>query len=429
MTNVFEPGHVLQSLQGKEIRIETLLAREDRDGVYSIVHDGEKKLLRWYGAGREPEELDRLREQLREKMDRGNPGKAFFWPEDLTDLTEEGFGYVTDPEPEKTVTFQELREGKFSFSGWSERLRASIRLVEAFSGLHRLGFCFRDFSGELVFSPDGNALRFPETGELVPIDGKQAAESPSPYHAPEVREGGNPGLETDRYAMAAWLFFLLCQGHPLEGRRLQVPLLTEEEERAVYGLDPVFVFDPERQENRPHPLLQPGVEERWNRLPAYTQNLFCRAFGQDAMKAPELRPGETEWLKCLCRMKNDRIGCECGNVLFAANRKICTCNRCGKPVKVTARLVLPEYAMPAEKGLSIHRCQLGDCPESRLPEKVALVELTRSGEPVLKNISGMDWDARTPSGARKTVRHEETVPVRDGIVLYIDGMELRMERE
>ena len=90
----------------------------------------------------------------------------------------------------------------------------------------------------------------------------------------------------------------------------------------------------------------------------------------------------------------------------------------------------PEYAMPIVKDRKLYRCQLGPCERGRMMEAAVLVveDSQKPGALRLKNTSGAAWTAFTPSGAQKTVKQEETVPVMPGIAIFIDGVELRIEK-
>lgn len=429
MSNVFEPGRILHTVKGQEIRIERLWSEGRLGAAYEVTANGEKRILRWFKP--EGQNLTELWNATREKLDRGAPGSFVVWPEDLTACTEAGFGYLVRPEQKDWVPFHHVPEDIYGFPSWRETINVAINLAAAFSQLHRAGWCFREHSGAFSFSTRNSRVTFTETETLVPMGAPFCADSPMRYSAPELLLGtAAPGVETDRYAMGVYLFGLFCHSHPLEGRRHLVPILTPEVEQNLYAEAPVFLFDPEDDSNRPHSVLHRGAEGRWKALPPYIQELFHRLFGRQGLQTPAGRPSEEEWVRALCRMKNDRLTCGCGKEHFVGGRETITCGRCGKPLPRVPRLILPEYAVPLVRDRSIYRCQLGPCELSRMLEKgIRVVTNEKKTDLLLKNISGREWIGRTRSGDARVVKPEEVVPVMDGITFEIDGVTLRIERK
>ena len=70
--------------------------------------------------------------------------------------------------------------------------------------------------------------------------------------APEiVLKKKNPDVNTDKFSLAVMLYLLLFMNRPLEGKRTMVPCMTEELEHKFYGSEPVFMYDPTDDSNRP----------------------------------------------------------------------------------------------------------------------------------------------------------------------------------
>ena len=424
--NTWEQGTILHSVKDRTICIDRLCTEGTMGAVYDVTVEGEKRILRWFRGDRG---LEALWESTREKMEAGAPSKSFFWPEDMTDFSEAGFGYVTRPEMKDGISFHEVLRGSYTFPGRREMCNVALNLAISFGMLHRGGFCMDLHGGDFRFSSRSGLVLFSDTEAIVPLGKKRQVRCPIRYCAPEVlKEGSAPGVETDRYVLGIYLFSLFCRCHPLEGMRQLVPLVTPQVERELYAENPLFLFDRENGENRPHPVIHRGVSACWNSLPGYIQDLFHRLFGQAGLASPEDRPSEEEWIRALCRMKNDWFPCTCGQESLAWGLENPACERCGKPLPRFTRLILPEYAMPVVKDRKLYRCQLGDCEWTRMLETpVRVVEDPQKPGLRLKNTSGKEWGARTPSGAEKTVLPEELVPAMPGITLYIDGVEVRIE--
>ena len=76
----------------------------------------------------------------------------------------------------------------------------------------------------------------------------------TPYFmAPEIVRGeAVPSIIADRHALAVVLFYLLLRHHPLFGAREHaLHDLTPDSLRTLLGEQPLFIFDPDDQSNRP----------------------------------------------------------------------------------------------------------------------------------------------------------------------------------
>ena len=103
--------------------------------------------------------------------------------------------------------------------------------------------------------------------------------------------------------------------HPLDGvRRLQSPY-TPSLQRRIYGTEPVFIFDPNNDCNRPDLGRDKNALLGWSLIPDYVQDLFVRTF-TSGMPAEgktkeqleverQSRPSEREWLAVLHQWMND----------------------------------------------------------------------------------------------------------------------------
>lgn len=427
MSNVFEQGTMLDTVQGQKVRIERCISRGSRGVIYGVTVDGERKLLRWFLPA---EDLKEQWDRTMEKVQRGISVRCAYWPEDLTEIGDGGFGYLTRLQIRDGKRMLDCASGAVTFSSFGEKIRLAVNLVRAFRKIHELGYCFNHNEMDIEFKPTDFSVLLTDTEAIVPIGTRLTVNGSPRYCAPEVvQEDFRPGIETDLYTLGIALMMLFCNCHPLEGRRCLVPILTPEAEQALYIQTPVFLFDRENKDNRPHPMMHRGVESVWNALPGYMKELFHRLFDQEGLRNPQGRPREEEWLRVLCRMKNDHIRCSCGNEIYLSEQGSNPCRRCGKPLPKLARLVLPEYVMPVVKDRDLYRCQLGEWEFHKMLEKLARVEESEKNHAVLclKNTGSSDWTAYTPSGAEKTVKQGETVPILHGIRVIVEGVELRIE--
>ena len=250
-------------------------------------------------------------------------------------------------------------------------------------------------------------------GEHLGIAGKPG------YMAPEIVRGEKaPDKLTDRWSLAVVLFRLLLRGDPLEGRKvLNSVCLTEEAERRHYGSEPVFVYDPDNDANRPVRGVHNNIIKFWRIMPDYIREAFTQSFTVGLFQ-PEKRLIEKQWLDLLLRMRGDICACSCGAQGFITGsehddegRVICPCGE--------------HYAPPLALHLGRQRILLFD--GARLFDENVRV----TGEVVrnklnpslwgLKNLSDEAWDCVLPNGQEKQVAPGSAVPVFNGTRVTVMG--------
>ena len=236
--------------------------------------------------------------------------------------------------------------------------------------------------------------------------------------APEiVLKKNKPDSLSDRFSMSVILYILFCLNHPLEGERYLVAGLTPALQERLYGSEPLFMWDPEDEGNRPHPVIHKNSVTVWECLPEYVKDIFLSAFSQKALHKPSARPSEIQWLNVLTRFRSDIVLCECGNEIFTQQGIPCDCEICGRRANIPFRLELSQYSIPAVKDSRIYRCQLGVCDETDALMPVAQVIAKKGTSDLgIRNKSAKRWDAISTKGAAKKVAPEEVIPLKDGIV-------------
>ena len=427
-------GTVIKTKYGGSVKVEKHIADGGRGEVYIVTCNGSKtqKALVWYrpyALGANPCAFyDRIDQNIK----RGSPDQAFLWPEDITEWVNGTFGYVMALRPSNYYELTEFMLCNVRFKSFRTIVDAALRIVSAYRILHNAGYSYQDLN-------DGNFFIDPNTGKVlicdndnVAPDGYETGIAGKPgYMAPEIVVGNaTPNSLTDRFSMAVLLFILFTNTHPLKGKRYMKPALTPEDERILLGSDPLFIMDPDNQDNAPHPVAHANVLHIWPCLPDYMKQIFLQAFSQKALKKASARPKELDWLRVLTRFRSEIIPCPaCGNEIFTQDGRSCKCDGCGKPLHIFFRLELEDYSIPAIRNARIYRCQLGICNESEALAPVAQV-VERADHPgvySLRNRSGHRWDAVTSKGVARKVAADEVVPVKDGIQLTINGAKVLMK--
>ena len=110
------------------------------------------------------------------------------------------------------------------------------------------------------------------------------------YMAPEIVRGeSHPNSLTDCHSLAVILFKLFCRHDPLMGEQyVKSVCITEKREFELYGLSPVFIFDPNNATNRPVQGVHPNPIKLWPVYPAFLQEAFIKSFSE-GMKNPNAR--------------------------------------------------------------------------------------------------------------------------------------------
>ncbi len=106
--------------------------------------------------------------------------------------------------------------------------------------------------------------------------------------APELIRGeSDPSTETDLHALAVLLFYVWVWHHPFHGEmEYQYHCWDIPSKKQVYGITPVFVFDPDNPANRlPGDPDYAVARKRWELCPPELRAIFIRAF-TDGLRNP-----------------------------------------------------------------------------------------------------------------------------------------------
>jgi serine/threonine protein kinase len=179
-----------------------------------------------------------------------------------------------------------------------------LQISAGFRELHLKGYSYQDLN-------DGNFFINPQNGDVLICDNDNVSEygknsgiaGKARYMAPEiVAKGAKPDIMTDRFSLSVVLFLLWTRNHPLEGKAACSVCMDAKHEKKIYGENPVFIFDPDDNSNRPVQGLHKGAINNWPSLPPCTQEMFIKAFSKDVLANPANRIIEQEWLRLFIRM-------------------------------------------------------------------------------------------------------------------------------
>lgn len=453
---------------GKTIVVGEYIGGGGQGDVYKVTYDGQQKALKWY---RNPALVPKnLYDILCSNARNGSPGNAFMWPIETTEYHEvtlqtkdgarnvETYGYVMDLIPSGYYSFGEFLLTNKRFSSYRVAIDACLEISKVFRVLHSKGLCYQDLNA-------GNFFFKPATGDVVICDcdnvtkhGVSTGIIGTPgFMAPELvkddweyvhnkddyrneyrqthRRRVQPDYKTDRFSMAVLIFEILTLTNPLCGKRALRPQDYNLKVR-LYGYNALFMFDPDSNENEPHPDVHGNAIAVWNALPSYMKELFQRAFSQEALKNANARMNEGEWLKSLVRMRADIFTCPaCGarGELFTDSASKTKCGACGRRVKPPLVFVFEDgVRIPAVPGTRVYRLLVGPTPIGKELEPVAGVVVTPSNPSNwkrwgIRNVSDQPFDASIRGGQSRTFAPGQVVPVGPDLVIRVYDKNIKVD--
>lgn len=396
---------------GGSAEVKAVLGSGGQGTVYRAEFAGKDYALKMYF----PHKLRRpeiFRDNLRRiAEDKSNSALNWFlMPRYLTAEYDGTFGFLMDLIPSEYKPFHDVLNARVKLSGLYSVVNSAIRITSAFRALHNSGKSYQDLNdgGFFIRPSDGDVLicdcdNIAPYGEHLGIAGKPG------YMAPEIVRGEKaPDKYTDRYSLAVVLFRLLLRGDPLEGNKvLKSVCLTEEAERRHYGFEPIFVYDPDDDSNRPVRGVHNNIIKFWRIMPDYIREAFEFSF-TEGLNEPSKRLIEKQWLDLLKRMRGDITACTCGIQNFlpavdadADGKLICPCGI--------------HYAKPLSLVGAKSRVLLFDGAKVFDEDEKLTAEVVRNKKnPALwglKNHSTEDWTCTLPNGDNKTIASGKAAPI------------------
>lgn len=381
MNGRLEQGTVLRTARGSEVRIESLIGMGGQGEVYRARSGGRNWALKWY--------LPELTTRAQRVIIEGVVGKnirdpRFLWPRELVEHPKgpgEGFGYLMELRPADFTDLPSLFRRDSTVSAATRRtlLAVALSTAESFRYLHKQGLAYQDINwGNLFFNPDSGRILICDNDNAVPDGTPSSVLGTVDFMAPELVRGDPgafPTTQTDLHALAVLLFMLLMNHHPLEGAAaLRIHCMDAAAKHRLNGTDPVFVFDPENDTNRPVPGEQDTVLTNWAATPASLRSLFIKAFTV-GMRDPLQRVREFEWRDALREVHDGVVRCpKCRrqNIFESgANAPAVSCWNCSIAIAAPPRLVVTtgtgrvrvSHTIRVSEEAEVHGFHLGPDPE------------------------------------------------------------------
>lgn len=343
----FQKGQRIKTVSGGELEVIQKLGEGGQGVVYKVNYNGKPLALKWY-FGNKLNNADKFYRNIQNNIKQGTPTGAFLWPLEITEYFEGSFGYLMELRPPEYKDFSLFLLAKVHFANIEALINTALCITNGFRELHNRGYSYQDLN-------DGNFFVNPKTGDVLICDNDNVAPygenlgiaGKCRYMAPEVVMGQKrPDSHTDRFSLAVVLYMLLFLNHPLEGKRTMCPCLTEELERKFYGSDPVFVWDPANDANRPVRGVHTNEIKLWPLYPAFVRKTFEKAFSHEVMVGNDTthRVIEKEWQEVFTTLRDLTIKCSCGSETFIdPSQQSCRCINCGKSIERPPILKVKKY--------------------------------------------------------------------------------------
>lgn len=427
---VFKIGDTVRIMGGGTARILDEFGAGGQGTVYKVSYNGKEYALKWYHEDVFRDKKRGFYDNLKKNIEKGAPTDAFLWPLYITEEQNGSFGYIMNVRPEGyeelTNFFVDSRKkGQVKFKEFQAIATAAINIIQAFRELHKRGYSYQDINnGNFFIDPtDGKVLicdndNVSPFGENLGIMGKQR------WMAPEiVTNKSEPDTHSDRFSLAVVLFRLLFINHPLEGKYSTPPCMTKEMEKRYYGIEPIFVYDPNDDRNRPIKGTDANLKLFWNAYPQYIRDLFVRAFSSEVMQKQKPRVLEKEWLDAFFRLKAEIGKCPvCSKETFFTAEGMGTCIQCKKQIVKMAGLKLKKYQLPIHNGMKIYLWHVDDAFDDI--ETVTGEVIANPKNPNLlgiRNLSKNTWRVSLLDGSQRAVESMKVVPVQNGFVIDFYG--------
>jgi eukaryotic-like serine/threonine-protein kinase len=439
-TLLAESQLVSLATSGSRCRVDGLLGVGGQGEVYSVhLEAGSQPGTRYAFKAYHPASATKDQwTALHVLVDLGSPSARFLWPLDLAEIPDrKTFGYLMAVRDPRFSGMVDLVRRSVSTT-FTSLVVAGFQLADSFLQLHSRGLCYRDISlGNVFFDPQmGSVLICDNDNVAVDGQGHQSVLGTTGFMAPEIeRLEAYPSTRTDLHSLAVLLFLIFINHHPLIGKReLAFASLDQDAFRSLYGTDPVFVFDPNDESNRPVLGVHDNAIVLWPLYPRFFRDLFTRAFTDGLRDPVDGRIRESQWKSATARLRDSIIRCGCGAELFydddlgtIAGETPGTCWACKGHPSIPPRLHLgrqlvmlnPDTVLfPHHLGgdLYDYSTHLGRVTEHPLDPRVR----------GLQNLTDDVWVATDPDGMEHRIGRERSVRLIDGMTISFPRLEGRI---
>ncbi len=418
-------GITVRSRSNNEYRIEKYLSHGGQAEIYLDKSGIKDRIIKVYYP---PWATELQKKILTRLIELDPPSPHFIWPIDFLKFHEaNSFGFVMPYVDMDRYLSLEVKRYEDEGTNFFRDITSAILLADSFFRLHIRGLCYADINGSNIFfdRKSGN-VKILDADNII-FNGEEGLVGGTlSFKAPELIRGETifPSADTDRYSLAVALFLLLFRNHPLNGRKFtDLPYVEKEQMEELYGRNPIFIFDPHNEENRPvDPEEHRVVNILWNVYPEYIRNLMITAFTK-GLGDPHSRIREMKWRNALMKLRDSLMKCpSCGIENFypvdSAPDGV-NCWNCGYQIPKPPRLKISgpgfKRIVVLDEGIPICKGHIDNSYNIR--EKIGIVELTGTKKLGIKNRSSEPWTYKVNGGGPKTLVKDRGILVSDRVTI------------
>lgn len=252
------------------------------------------------------------------------------------------------------------------------------------------------------------------------------------YMAPElIKEEADPSTETDLHSLAVLLFQLWVWHHPMHGEmEYRFHCWDIPAKKRVYGLTPVFIFDPSDDSNRlPVDPDYITASKRWGYCPESLKELFTRAF-TIGLREPAHRVTEGEWQNLFLQLKDGVVPCSnCrAENLWEPGLTVLDCWHCTEPIYLPPKMVFThptgKHYLLLDKGAQILERHVNPMTSEEDTSTVVGQVVQNPANPQvwgIRNLTDTPWTATLLDGTTVEVAPQKARPINAGLKLNIRG--------
>ena len=230
-------------------------------------------------------------------------GHGLNWPIDIID-SEDFYGVILwrDYSSDSSVSWIDFMHGKENIDQ-DIICKACRHLVLLVKGMHEKRFYhYAELIPEKIDTKTGEIIlnNFEAVNRM-----KTGVIGSAKYEAPEVVCGeDNASENTDLYKLALAIFLLCMRWHPLEGKVWEsCKCMDSNIINRIYGTDPIFIFDPDNDLNRPSKEIEDELVYRWKSYPLFFRELFVKSFTV-GLKNAASRITTDEWIDAIWKLRS-----------------------------------------------------------------------------------------------------------------------------
>ena len=426
MDEILKPGQVIRcEPSGMPCTIEEMLGAGGQGEVYKAQLGGADVAVKWFfPAMATPEQRASMELLIR----KGAPSEHFLYPMEITTATGvPGFGYIMPLRPKRFKNIVDLMTRRIEPS-FRALATAGFNLAHNYLLLHSQGLCYRDISfGNAFFDPDNGDVLIADN-DNVSVDGAGVLGvlGTPRFMAPEIVRGeAVPSTQTDLFSLSVLIFYMLMVAHPLEGKKeaeikaLDLPAMTK-----IYGKEPIFIFDPNNDSNRPVPGIHDNALAFWRIYPQFLRDIFTRAFTIGITDPKNGRVRESEWRGEMVQLRDAIFYCPfCSLENFydsiavkASGGNPGLCWACAAQLKLPPRIRIGKSVVMLNHDTQIFPHHIDDSRMYDFSAPVAAVAVHPTNPNIwgLKNLSSNNWFITAADGSVKDVELNKSVTLAVG---------------